>query len=303
MKFKLRQMEVFRAVMLTGTVSGAARMLFVSQPAVSRLLTHTENSLGLKLFDRTGGKLSPTSAAVALFAEVQEVYDSALKVDRFVENLASKSANEVSISCSPALGLGLLPRVIELFHQKNPKTKINYCTTLTIDVSNELLSKKTDLAVTLLPTSNPNLTVEVVGRGRMVCAMTAQHPLASRDKISLSDLKEHKTILPALNIAFGRYVAAMLETYGVEITPAFEVPRAELACALAKRSLGVAIVDQFCASTDLWSGLVVRPLAEPITYDINLIYPKYVGRSAEVDQIIEIVRECMRLYEVGRPYM
>src|SRR5690242_15218521 len=144
MKFKLRQMEVFRAVMLAGTVSGAARALFVSQPAVSRLLTHTESSLGIKLFERTGGKLLPTAAAIALFEEVQPVYDAALSVDRFVENLASRSTIEVSVSCSPALGLGLLPRVIELFHRRNPKTRVNLYTTLTADVPNELLSKKTD---------------------------------------------------------------------------------------------------------------------------------------------------------------
>jgi DNA-binding transcriptional LysR family regulator len=135
-------MEIFRAVMLTGTVSGAARMLYVSQPAVSRLLNHTETSLGLKLFERTGGKLLPTPAAVALFEEVQPVYDVALNVDRFVENLANQSTIEISISCSPALGMSLLPRVIEVFHKRNPKTRIRFFTTLTVDVPNEWLSKK-----------------------------------------------------------------------------------------------------------------------------------------------------------------
>ena len=52
MRFKLRQMEVFRAVMLTGSMNGAARLLSVSQPAVSRLIAHTELSLGLQLFER-----------------------------------------------------------------------------------------------------------------------------------------------------------------------------------------------------------------------------------------------------------
>jgi DNA-binding transcriptional LysR family regulator len=252
-------MEIFRAVMLTGTVSGAARMLYVSQPAVSRLLNHTETSLGLKLFERTGGKLLPTPAAVALFEEVQPVYDVALNVDRFVENLANQSTIEISISCSPALGMSLLPRVIEVFHKRNPKTRIRFFTTLTVDVPNEWLSKKADLA-------------------------------------------EHETIFPSPGIAFGRLIRSTLEGYGVEITPTLEVPRAELACALARRSLGVAVVDEFCAGDGLWTGLLIRPLVEPITYNINLIYPKFSVRSHAVEQFIPILRECMRLYETDKAY-
>lgn len=302
MKFKLRQMEIFRAVMLTGTVSGAARMLYVSQPAVSRLLTHTETSLGIKLFERTGGKLLPTAAAVALFEEVQPVYDAALNVDRFVENLANRSTIEISISCSPALGMSLLPQVIEIFHKRNPRTRIRFFTTLTVDVPNELLSKKTDLAVTLLPLSNPNLTVEKIGTGRMVCAMTHDHPLALREAISLSDLAEHETIFPSPSIAFGRLVRSTLEGYGIEIAPTFEVPRAELACALARRSLGVAVVDEFCAGDDLWAGLLIKALVEPITYNINLIYPKFSVRSNAVEQFIQILREHMSRYEADKPF-
>ena len=67
MRFKLRQMEVFRAVMLTGSMNGAAKLLFVSQPAVSRLIAHAEQSLGLQLFARDKGKLTPTPEAQRLF--------------------------------------------------------------------------------------------------------------------------------------------------------------------------------------------------------------------------------------------
>lgn len=299
MKFKLRQMEVFRAVMLTGTVSGAARMLYVSQPAISRLLTHTESSLGIPLFERTGGKLLPTAAALTLFEEVQLVYEAAMNVDRFVENLASRTTIEIGVSCSPALGLSLMPKVIEIFHKRNPKTRINFYTTLTVDVPNELLSKKADLAVTLLPPSNPNLTVEKLCTGRIMCAMTAGHPLANCKEIALSDLEEHETIFPSYSIAFGRLIRSTLEGYGHDITPTFEIPRAELACALALRSLGLALVDEFIATSDLWPGLVVKPLDKPIEYNINLVYPKFSIRSGAVEQFIEILRECTQPRDGG----
>jgi DNA-binding transcriptional LysR family regulator len=66
MKFRLRQMEVFRSVMLTRTITGAAKMLFISQPAVSRLISQTEESLGYKLFSRVKGKLVPVLVVVVV---------------------------------------------------------------------------------------------------------------------------------------------------------------------------------------------------------------------------------------------
>jgi DNA-binding transcriptional LysR family regulator len=301
-RFKLRQMEVFRAVMLTGTVSGAARMLFVSQPAVSRLLNHTEISLGIKLFERVGGKLLPTSAAASLFQEVQQVYDAALNVDRFVAHLASNSTTEIGVSSSPSLGLSLMPRVIELFQERNHKTRVHFHTTLTEDVPLELLSRKTDLAVTVLPLTNPNLTIEKLSEGKMVCAMQHTHPLAKRDKISFSDLTGHKTIFLSPSVPFGRLIRSTLESHGLDITPTTDVPRAELACALAKRGLGVAIVDEFSVANDLWSGIIVKPLVESICFDVNLVCPKFSVRSHPVEEFISILRECMGLHSQGRPF-
>jgi DNA-binding transcriptional LysR family regulator len=64
----LRQIEVFHAVMLTGSLSEAGRMLFVTQPAVSRILASAENRLRYPLFERVKGRLHPTPEARRLFA-------------------------------------------------------------------------------------------------------------------------------------------------------------------------------------------------------------------------------------------
>lgn len=63
---RLRHIEVFNAVMLTGTVSRAARLISVSQPAVSRILQHAELQLGFALFQRSKGRLVATPEALTL---------------------------------------------------------------------------------------------------------------------------------------------------------------------------------------------------------------------------------------------
>jgi DNA-binding transcriptional LysR family regulator len=67
----LRHIEIFHAVYVNGSVSGAARALNVSQPSVSKTLRHAESLLGFPLFERTAGRLVPTEDAHILFAEVR----------------------------------------------------------------------------------------------------------------------------------------------------------------------------------------------------------------------------------------
>lgn len=291
MRFKLRQMEVFRAVMIAGSASGAARMLFISQPAVSRLVAHMEASLGLTLFHRTGGKLMPTAQAQRLLDEVNGVYDAALRVDSFVSNLAKQASGTLKLACSPSLGLSLLPRLIGKFLLRHPEVHVHFHTTLIQDVPMELLSGKIDMAVSVLPIDNPNLGSEVLMKGRMVCAIPAGHPLADKLSISLSELQAHRLILYSRSIPFGQLMLAAAERYGCVLDSAIDVPRAELACSLVNEGLGIAIVDQFSVASHGWSNIVVRPLIEEIPIAVSLVRSKFTPPSDAAEPFIKLLHE------------
>ena len=69
-----RQVEAFRATMLTGSVTEAAALMTVTQPAVSRLLRDLQALLKMELFERRGTGLVPTAAAMALYTEVERSF-------------------------------------------------------------------------------------------------------------------------------------------------------------------------------------------------------------------------------------
>jgi len=71
----LRQVEVIRAVMVTGTIGGAAKLLNVSAPGVSRLVKYTEKSLGVRFFQRQNGRYFPTPEARNIFEQINGVYE------------------------------------------------------------------------------------------------------------------------------------------------------------------------------------------------------------------------------------
>ena len=100
MKLNLRQIEVFRAIMISGSISGASKLLFVSQPAVSRLIAYTEQRLGLMLFERIKGRLSPTPEARRLFVEVTALYQNVQRVNEVADNLAENREGQLRLSLS-----------------------------------------------------------------------------------------------------------------------------------------------------------------------------------------------------------
>ncbi len=291
MRFKLRQMEVFRAVMISGSVSGAARLLYVSQPAVSKLLAHTERSLGLTLFDRIGGKLVPTAQANSLFEEVRRIYDAAIQVNRFVDQLAAAPAAMINLSCSPSLGLSFLPRVIRHYLGRHPDTRIHLHTTLIEDIAQELLSGKSDLAVSVLPIDNANLDVTPLVEGRMVCAMPCNHRLARLTHVGLNRLAAERLILYSRTIPFGQLLTSAFERHDLQVAAAIDVPRAELACSLVRQGLGVAIIDEFSVSDGLWRDVVVRPIDELIPISVSLIRSRFARTSRSTEAFVAVLRD------------
>lgn len=294
MRFKLRQMEAFRAVMLTGSMNGAAKLLFVSQPAVSRLIAHTEQSLGLQLFERDKGKLTPTPEAQRLFQEVGPLFDEALRIDELARDLAERPEGALTLCSSPSLALNFVPPVIAQYMELYPNVRLKFHTTLLSDMAHELLGRKAELAVSVLPIDHPNLVVEPLATGEMVCILPQGHALAARRAVSLAELAECRLILYNRNIPFGQLVAAAFQRAGVSWNPAVEIVRAELACALVRVGAGVAIVDEFSVGQQGWPGVVTRPLRESIPLSLSLVRSRFERPGRQVQRFVRLIKEHAR---------
>lgn len=275
MRFKLRQMEVFRAVMLTGSMSGAARLLNITQPAVSRVVAYTEQSLGLKLFERAGTRLLPTAEAQLLVREVEKLYEDARHVDALARELAQRPGGTLSIAASPSLALHFIPQVIARFLAACPQVHVRYHTTLLADMAHDLLSRRASLAISVLPSDDPGIVSQPLAEGGMTCILPAAHPLAARSRLSLHDLAPCPQIMYDRAIPFGRLIGRAFDDLGLTPSIAIEVPRAELAISMVRAGIGPAIVDEFAASGELPAGVVRRPLVEPIRVTLSLLQSRF----------------------------
>jgi len=291
MKFRLRQMEVFRAVMLTGSIKAASQLLFASQPAVSRIVAHTEQSLGLALFRRVKGKLVPTPEGEALYREVDAFYQQAVKVDEFARALAKGPSGTLRIAASPSLSRGVLSRAIAHFATRYPDIRVNFHTTLLNRMPQEVLSNEVDLAVSVLPIDGPNLRVEPFTRGRMVCVVPQGHDLASRSEVGFAELARFPVISHDPGIPFGQLVTAAFEKAGLELRCHMHVHQSDMACSLARCGAGVAIVDEFTADGMGWTDLVILPLTEEIALAPSVVRSVFDHGRSHADKFIDVLRD------------
>jgi DNA-binding transcriptional LysR family regulator len=108
----LRHMEVFHAIMRTGSVTGAARSLNVTQPAVSAVLKHCESQLKMKLFTRVSGRLQPTAEARAIFPEIAAIFGRVEAVNSLTQDLVGGRLGTLSIAASFPIANGYLAKAV-----------------------------------------------------------------------------------------------------------------------------------------------------------------------------------------------
>ena len=121
----LRQLEAFRAVMLTKSITRASEMLFVSQPAVSRLIRDLETSVEFDLFKRIKKRLVPTPEGEALFEEVERSFTGINEISLAAREIKDFRSGSMVIASLPALGLGYLPEIITRFAEEKPGVSLS----------------------------------------------------------------------------------------------------------------------------------------------------------------------------------
>ena len=150
----LRQIEAFNAVMEAGSVTGAAEMMHVTQPAVSRLIRDLQFNVGFPLFERAKGRIMPTIEAKALFEEVRRSYVGLEKIVSAASEIRNFRAGYLQIAALPAMSLRFLPRVITAFSDANPGINISLHVRSSVRVSEWVASQQIDAGFAALQSAS-----------------------------------------------------------------------------------------------------------------------------------------------------
>lgn len=259
---KLRHLEIFYAVMTSGSLTRAAEVLHISQPAASKALKHAEQRLGFALFQRIRGKLIPTDEAYVLFDEAKVIYHDLDKLKNLADNLASNPQGIINIGCLPSLGLSLITTVTAFFMKKNPNVKIRIGTHHTADILALLMERELDFGV--------GFGVDIEG-GVSVLPLV-KTPLVYVDSqpkqgvMSVNDIDENRWVHPGSDS-----LAKRLSEYRHFETAHLNVQTYHLAAEFVKAGVGCSIIDIFSAQHTLPDHMI-HPLQEQLSLPVCVMH-------------------------------
>lgn len=294
---RLRHIEVFNAVMLTGSVSGAARLINVTQPAVSRILQHAELQLGFALFQRNKGRLTATSEALTLYPHIERLFGMLDEVQRLAVNLRTgESARELRLLTVLALSYEILPHAIKLFRVKHPEVAITVKALHSPQIVSTLALQEADVGFLLSPVAHPALSQQHLADGRVVCIspkgmLSAR--LLKRGSVTLADLSKVPVIGLDVLDPVGRSLNNACREAGVGLDIAITVQTYHSALALAHHGLGVALVDSCTAASVDLKRVDVLALEPLIPVPIKALLPAAKPASVAVKSFVHCFQQAL----------
>lgn len=287
----LRQCEVFRVVMETGSVTAAADRLHVSQPAVSKILAQLEAGLGFRAFLRQRRRLVPTPEAQALYNEVRRAFISLDYLTRFAHDLKTLRQGHLVVAAIHSASGGWLPDVVAGFLRRHPGLSISLQTMDSPRVAQSVAAGHADLGIAQFEVPTDQLRREPLMAVEAVCVVPPNHCLARRRSVRPADLHEAPFIALASVNRFRTKLNAVLEAEGVIPRIQVDTPLASTACALVMEGVGVAVLDRLSAEDNLHRRIVIRPFLPRISEDLLLLSPAARPASAVAEAFAQALRQ------------
>lgn len=298
----LRQIEVIRAIMVTGTVGGAARLLNVSSPGISRVMKHAEGVLGMKLFSRKGGRYAPTREANDIFAQINGVYEKVEDLGFVVTRLKRGIGTELKVGSVPSISIVMVPRAIADVQRKLPGLLVDVDVLKLEEAIDYLLLGKGEAVAMSYKLDHPLLTFEPLATGRLKCIVPESHPLARRNKVPAKEIVKYPLIGIDPNDPYGRIMAGIFNTNGLTYDLKVRARFGSTVCAFVTCGLGIGVIDEFTLAGDNWPKIRVLDIEEPTVFETYVAYRKDAALSGPCERFIAALRQHMRgLVESARP--
>lgn len=291
----IKLLETFKAVVDARSVTQAAVMLGVTQPAVSAQLARLEDAIGFKLFDRSNGRLRPTNEGLSFYADVARALSDFEHLAQAAENIRKGGFGRLSIASHPSAGISLLPGLVARFVREHPDIQVRLITRNSDIVRSLFPSQLYDIGLAELPIDYQGLKTTKY-RSPCVAVLPKGHALGAQEIITPKMLSG----LPFMAVSRERPTHHAIVRAFAEAGAAFNlVGEAELfasICAVVAAGGAVSVVDPWTAEA-FGPNVVVRPFAPEIHYEIGVFHSAERAPSMVADKFLGLLDS--RLKELG----
>jgi DNA-binding transcriptional LysR family regulator len=287
-RVNLRQVEAFRAVMLSGSVTAAAGIMGVTQPAVSRLIRDLQLVLKIPLFDKRGTGLVPTAAATALYTEVERSFTGLDRIAAAAEEIRTRRTGMLRVAALPALSNGFMPRFAGRFLRERPNLDLTLFGVISPLVVDWVLNLQCDLGFAEVPIAHAGLPMVAMPALPRVAVLPEGHRLCANTSLRPRDF-EGETFISLTPASPGRhFIDRVFAEQGVSRVLRVETSLSEIMCGLVSSGLGVAVCDPFTAAEFARRGVVARPFLPRIDFEFAAVFPPQRTPSAIAREFVDV---------------
>lgn len=290
---EMREIEIFRTLMHAGSTGKAAALLGISQPAVSQSLKKFETESGLRLFERSRGRLVPTPEAHALMIEVDQYVTGFENLKHRIRSLRQHGLQRLSIAAYPALGTGFMARAIADFNPSARGIQMSLQIMSSREVHQRVTSGRVDFGLMADELAVAGLESSVFSDLSGVIVMPPGHPLTRLAVLPPEVLTAYPFIALNPEDASRVRLEKALEPLGLSLTPVLETPFANSVCELALRGVGIGIANPLVALDYAARGLVLRRFSLDISFRSLLVFRAGSPLSDNARDLLRVMRIAM----------
>ncbi len=281
-------LTTFIMVMKTGSISGAAEKLFITQPAVSKRIKNLEEEFKVTLFDTLGRGIVPTAAANELLPHAKQWLDDYDNFKTNIQNSQQSISGKLVIGTSHHVGLHHLPSVLKQFIQTYPAVQLEVHFVDSEKAHKAVLDGDISMAfLTLPPVYDKRLTYHSLWSDPLYFVTGTLSPLARKTNVTLEQLAHYPAILPAANTFTSQFTLAEfakhnLKPYATMTTNPLESIRMLVSVGLGWSVLPQTLINQELATIDMADKLELQRY-------LGMVINPNLTRSASVDALIQLL--------------
>ncbi len=290
MKVDIELYRTFYQVAVSGSVSAAARRLFLTQSAVSQAIRRLEESVGVRLFDRLPRGMGLTAEGRRLLPRVEGALNLIAAAERELTDMAALESGELYIAAGDTLCRHYLLPYLERFHAAHPAVTLRI-TNRTSEQTAELLRRSTvHIGVVNMPCDEAGIEVEPV-RAITDCFVAGDKAFVSTT-VSYRRLAELPLLLLEEGTNTRRFLDAHFAAHGIRLRPEFELGSVDLLIEFARIGLGIsAVVREFVARELETANLFELRLDPPLpSRSIGVAWRSGAPLSPAAEELLRMMR-------------
>lgn len=298
MNITYRQVDAFNIVISTGNVTEAAKVLGISQPAVSRLIADFESEVGYTLFQRKGRVLVPTDEARLLVKEVRQAVSGMMHIKDAAKAIGKFGHARINLVTVPGFSAELVPDLVSQFYAKMPNALVHVEIEANDDSIEWMVSQNFDFGITTSQPANPGFEHMIIRSDAVFCVVPEGHALTTKTSLDAKDFVGWDFISYMPGSRFRFEVDSFFEEKGIERNLHIEARTSDLICRLVAHGLGISIVGASRSHLETIPGCIAIPFTVPPAFRATLFWKRNPALPTVAKTFLGVARELINDQEV-----